>query len=320
MGKHVKLFLFFLNVVLTLSAQERTPRHLLQAYWDDDYINFYGKGTDKAYTNGTKLTLFYTSKKAPGFLVNRLLPKAGDSSENVFGVGISQLMFTPNDIANANFQSDDYPWSGALFITYNLYSYNEKKNYDFQTELDVGVVGPVAMARQTQTMIHKMVNYQEPKGWDNQFRNSLMVNLNFTAEQQLFRHQDFLEVIGGGQLMVGTGTNAAAVYSLIRIGKMNPYFQGLIKHYSRSEERGKVQIYFVFRSKIQLVLSNVILQGVTSKGNHYRPINNTVANYSFGVVLAIDRFSVSSVQTSSTAWMEGLYGHTWGNFTLTYIF
>jgi lipid A 3-O-deacylase len=320
MEKHVKLFLILLTVVLTSSAQERVPHRLLQAYWDDDYINFYGKGTDKSYTNGTRISLFYIKKKPSDFLIDRFLPKAGDSSENVFGVGLSQLMFTPNDITKSNFQSDDYPWSGTLFITYNLYSYNEKKKYDFQTELDFGFTGPVSLARQTQTMIHEIVNYEEPKGWNNQLRNSLIVNLNFTAEQQLFQHRKFFEVIGGGQLMVGTGTNGGALYSLIRIGKMNPYFQGLIKHYSGSEERSKVQFYFVFKSKVQLVLSNASLQGVTLEGNRYRPIKNTVANYSFGAVLVIDRFSISSTQTTSTAWMEGLYGHTWGNFTLTYFF
>lgn len=320
MGKHAKLFLCLLSITLTSSAQKGVPHRLMQVYWDDDYINFYGKGTDKAYTNGTKFTLFYIKKKSSDFLIDRLLPKAGDSSENVFGVGLSQLMFTPNDISNSYFQSDDYPWSGVLFATYYLYSYNEKKKYDFQTELDIGVAGPASIARQTQTMIHKVVDYQEPKGWDNQLRNSLIVNLNFTAEQQLFRQRDFLEVIGAGQLMIGTGTNAVSIYSIIRIGKMNPYFQGLIKHYSKSEERSKVQFYFVFKSKVQLILSNVMLQGITSNGNHYRPINNTVANYSYGAVLVIDRFSISSIQTTSTAWMEGLYGHTWGNFTLSYIF
>ncbi|WP_316815699.1 lipid A deacylase LpxR family protein [Pedobacter nyackensis] len=315
------LFIILLHVVSYSYAQHDTRNRLLQAYWDDDYINFYGNGTDKAYTNGTRFTLFYTKNKPSHFLFERVFPKAGDSSKNVFGFGLSQLIFTPRDIANPNFQPNDYPWSGALYATYSHYSYNEKKKYDLQTELDLGVIGPASLAEQTQKMIHKFVNYQEPNGWDNQFRNSLMLNLNFTAEKQLLTKGNFLEVIGGGQVMIGTGTNAAAVYSLIRIGKMSPYFQGLIRHYSRSDALNKTQLYFVFKPRVQWVLSNAILQGrTTANKEYYRPINNLLASYSFGVVLVINRFSVSSIQTTSTPWLQGLYSHTWGNFTFTYLF
>lgn len=316
------LFLILISGVRSSYAQEETPSRLLQAYWDDDYINFYGRGTDEAYTNGTKFNLFHTKNKSSYLLIDRILPKAGDSSKHVFSMGLSQVIFTPRDIADPNPQPDDYPWAGALYITYSLYSYNEKKKYDFQTDLDFGVTGPASLARQIQTTIHKVVNYQEPLGWNNQFGNSLILNLNFTAEQQLFNYGKFLEVVGGGQVMAGTGINAAAAYTLIRIGKMNPYFQGIMRQYSRSGALSKAQFYLVFRSKIQWILSNAILQGgIDNFPNPYnQQINHSLASYSFGIVVAINRFSVSSVQTTSTAWMKGLYGHTWGNLTFTYLF
>jgi lipid A 3-O-deacylase len=318
-------------------AQQETPRRMLLAYWDDDYINFYGHGTDRAYTNGNKFTLFYIKKKPSNFIIERVLPKAGDSSMNLFGLGLSQLIFTPNIIVNPDFQPDDYPWSGSLYVTYSLYSYNEKQKYNFQTELDLGVNGPASMARQAQEIAHRLVSYQRPNGWTNQFGNSLILNLNFRAEKQLVHHSDFLEVIGGGHLQAGTGINAAAAYTLIRIGKMSPYFQGLMKQYSRPETGSKVQVYFIIKPMIQLVLSNAMLQGginasrpapilVPGKNGaapslqYYQPINHIVASYAFGPVLVLNRFSVSSIQTTSTPLMKDLYGLTWGNFTFTYIF
>jgi hypothetical protein len=318
-------------------AQKDTLNRLLEIYIDDDYINFYGKGTDKAYTSGTRFTLFYAPKKPSAFLIDRLLPKAGIDSRNVFGVGLAQVMFAPNEIANPNFQPNDYPWSGTLFLTYSLYSYNEAQNYDFQTELNLGVNGPASLAQQTQQIVHRLIHYQRPMGWSNQFGNSLFANLNFTAEKQILRFNKSVEVIGGGQAQVGTGINATSAYSLIRIGKMNPYFQGLMTQYSRSGTGSKIQFYLVLKFRMQWVLSNSMLQGginasrpardpvfenngSTSTLEYYHPINNFVASYAYGPVLVINRFSISSIQTTTSPWMKDLYSHTWGNFTFTYVF
>src|SRR5690606_16662848 len=132
------------------------------------------------YTSGTRFTLFYTKSKPSKFLIDRLLPKAGMDSRNVFGIGLAQVIFAPNIISNPNFQPNDYPWSGTLFLTHSLYSYNEEQKYDFQTELNLGVNGPASLARQTQQIVHRFIHYQRPEGWDNQFGNSLFANLNFT--------------------------------------------------------------------------------------------------------------------------------------------
>lgn len=329
--------LFWLNTYTSAFAQQDSTNRLFQFYIDDDYINFYGHGTDRAYTNGTRFTLFYTKKNPSRFLLDRLLPKAGSDSHNIFGIGLAQTIFTPNEINRPYFQPNDYPWSGAAYLTHSLHSYNEKHTYDFQTELNLGVNGPASLARQVQETAHHIIHYQQPEGWSNQFGNSFIVNLNFSAEKQLLHYRDFLEVIGAGQVQVGTGINAAAAYSIIRIGKMNPYFQGLMSQYSRSGARNKVQFYFVFKSKIQWVLSNSILQGgpnasrpapvlilgmngATPTLQYYHPIKNIIASYAYGPVLVINRFSISSIQTTTTPWMKDLYGLTWGNFTFNYTF
>lgn len=313
------MLLLSLIVVSPSYAQHKTQNRLLQVYWDDDYINFYGHGTDKAYTSGIKFSLFYNRKHPSKSFINKILPKAGDSTNNINGFTLSQVIFTPNDITDPNFQPNDYPWSGALYLTHSHHSYNEKKQFNLQTELDFGVIGPASMVEQTQKMAHKLVHYNQPKGWDNQHNNKLLLNLNFTAEKLLFNQRKFLEVIGGGQGMIGSKTNAASIYCLVRIGKMNPYFQGLIKQYSPSAGSAKTQFYFVFKSKFQGVISNSILQVRPSNPNeHYQSIENFLASYSFGVVLVLNRFSVSSIQTTSTTWLKNLYDHTWGNFTFTY--
>ena len=323
------LFLLQLSSVTVSWSQTGLPTHLFRASWDDDYFNFYGRGTDRAYTDGTRFELIEAKPKRPAFLLDRILPEAGDSSTNLYGWGITQLMFTPNNISEASFQPDDYPWSGALYATHTLYSYNEKKKTDIQTELVVGVMGPWALAGPTQTAVHRMIHYTRPMGWDNQYKNNLLLNINITGEKQLLKYGDFIEVMGGVHAAAGTMINELAVYPLIRIGKMTPYFKGLISQYSQAKKQ-KLQFYFVVKPQVEWVWSNSLLEGgvlprrglAPNKGNRpagYHPLNPLVSSLAYGPVLSLGRFSMSATQTVASAWMKGLYSNQYGNVSFYFL-
>lgn len=321
----------FLQPVL---AQENADTRLFRAYEDNDFINVRGKGTDNAYTNGTRFDLFYTKKNASRFILDRKMPKAGDSSIDVFGWGIMQTMFTPNDITKTTYQPDDYPYSGALFATHTLYSYNPEEKYSFQTELLVGVMGPAAMAKQTQVLLHQLIHYQRPMGWANQLGNDPLININFTAEKQLAGHKQWIEVIGGGQVFYGTMMNGVALYPLIRIGKMNPYFNGYIGQYSGGVQKGakkrrnKMQAYFIIKPEAQFIFTNALLEGGLFANNNYNydgkdvpkkpysDLQKLVYSLNFGAVMSSGNFGMSFIQNSSSSMMKGTYSHEVGNISL----
>ena len=243
--------------------QRDTVTRLLRLSEDDDFINIWGTGTDDAYTNGTRIDYFFKSAHPPIFL-DRWMPRAGGNSTDIYGWGAMQLMYTPDDITNPDYQPDDYPWSGALVATHTRYSYNPVKKYDLQTELVLGVIGPAALDAQAQSLVHKVINYYHPMGWSHQFRNDLLVNINFTAEKQLLSAGSFLTVIGGGQLSAGTMQNSATVYPLLLIGKKDPYFNGFLGQYTSSgREKGKKrwQAYLFAKPEMQLFLTNALIQG-----------------------------------------------------------
>lgn len=323
------LLLVQLSVATPSHSQDTsTPTHLLRIYWDDDYLNFYGKGTDRGYTDGLRLEYMYAKRNPPSFPVDKILPEAGDSSINLYSWGLTQLMFTPTNISNAGFQPNDYPWSGALFATHTLYSYNERKKMDIQTELVLGVMGPWALAGELQTAVHHMIHYIKPMGWNNQYRNSLLLNVNLTEEKQVLKYGDFLEVIAGAHVYAGTMINELAVYPLIRIGKMTSYFNGFISQYSRSKKQ-KVQFYITIKPELEWVLSNSLLEGgflptrkqtASPKGTEPQPVyhtlNHAVPSFAYGPTLSLGHFSISATQTTAGAWMKGLYGNNYGNLSL----
>jgi len=241
---------------------------MLRLYEDDDYINIKGKGTDEAYTNGSRVDLFYTRHDPPHWFLDRAFPKAGDSSTDVYGWGIMQVMYTPRRIDDPEFQPDDYPWSGGLFITHSLYSYNPRANYDLQTEVVAGVVGPASLAGALQKGFHHLIHYTQPMGWGHQFRNDLLLNINLTIEKQVFAVRSgadpLLELIGGGSIHAGTMENKLSVYSLLRLGIMHPYFNGLMSQYasgSSPDKKDHIQLYFFARPQADLVYTNAILEG-----------------------------------------------------------
>ena len=88
----------------------------------------------------------------------KILPTAGDSSINVAGWSLAQLMVTPEDISTTEYQPNDYRYAGSLFVTRSFHSYNPIKKFSYQSELLVGIRGPHALARQTQTAIHALIN------------------------------------------------------------------------------------------------------------------------------------------------------------------
>jgi lipid A 3-O-deacylase len=315
-----------------------TTERLLRIYEDDDFINIRGRGTDNAYTNGTRLDYFYTPGHRPrGFIAN-IIPRAGDSSVAVYGWGLMQLMYTPDDISSTAYQPDDYPYSGALIAIHSLYSYNPVKKYDFQTELVAGILGPAALDQQTQTLVHHLIHYIRPMGWSHQFQNAPLLNVNFTAEKQLAAVGQTVEIIGGGQVYAGTMMNGLALYPLIRIGMMNPYFRGFFSQFissGRNERRKKRwQAYFVLKPEGQLIFTEAVLQGglFTTNPNlkqdgsgdkqgspaplPYHAIQKVVGSVNYGAVVSSGDFSISFNQNTSSAMMKGLYSHEVGNISL----
>src|SRR6202012_5563035 len=210
----------------------------------------------------------------------------------------------------------------ALFVTHTCYSYNPVKHFDLQTELVLGVIGPLALDKQTQSLAHKIGDFQTPRGWGNQFANDLLLNVNFTAETQLVTLGSFVNIIGGAQAYVGTMQNSAALYPLILVGKMNPYFQGFLRQYSSLEKvngRQQWQLYFYAKPELQWFASNAMLQGGPFIHNPaYHALQHWLPTFTYGMNVSCGHWGFSGSQIISAAMLHGLYCHNYGNVTLFY--
>ncbi|HSC38809.1 MAG TPA: lipid A-modifier LpxR family protein, partial [Chitinophagaceae bacterium] len=96
--------------------------HLFRLYEDNDFLNIAGRGTDKGYTNGTRLDYFYQKTHPSRFFLDKWFPAAGAGSVNTFSYSLMQVMLVPNDISTPLPDKNDWPYSGALVASHGLYS------------------------------------------------------------------------------------------------------------------------------------------------------------------------------------------------------
>lgn len=337
------ILLFLLVEINKPAAQNDAPSKMFRAYEDDDFLNDLGLGTDKAYTSGLQFTLFYNVNHKSTFFIDRLLPKAGDSSVNTCGIGLMQIMYTPDYLTTTYYVYNDYSYAGALVGKYSLYSFNPQKKYDLQTELEFGMMGPASFAKPAQRWLHNAIrDTAMPNGWDNQYGNAVMLNINFTGEKELYGNRGF-EAVGSAQFSAGSMYDAIELSPTIYLGKMHPYFNGFMNHYSTSfaeTEKGgnKIQFYFMIKTAAQYVLYNAMLQGglftsppmvktlvVTNSGKDaayiekpYQPIENFVCYAAYGPVLAYRHFCISYTQTYFSPVLKNVYSYIYGNITIYY--
>jgi len=263
------ILIILFNIAIKASAQTDYKK-MFRLYSDNDFINFLGNGTDRAYTGGMKLDWFYIKEGKQKFFLDRWMPKAGNNAVNTYNWSVMQIAYTPNQIADVEPAVNDYPYAGALFAIHGLHSSNPEKKYNLQTEIYAGVIGPNAFAGETQKGIHKIIKYQEPMGWRYQTPNDVAFNVNFGAEKMLYQPTNWIEIIGGAKAMMGTMQNGLYINTLIRFGKMNPYFDGFINQYTSPKKVGKkrFQVYAFAKPAVEWTFYNALLDGGIFNGKN----------------------------------------------------
>lgn len=305
-------------------------RRLFRLYEDNDFINIAGKGTDKGYTNGTRLDYFYTKDHPSRFFMDRWFPLAGDGTVNAFSYSFMQVMLVPTDISKPQPDKNDWPYSGALVLSHGLSSFNPKEHWSLESTITAGVIGPLSLAEQLQTLVHRVIGYTKPMGWKYQMPNDVLLNIDVQCEKMIWQKNKVFECIGGGQVQVGTMQDGGDLHLLLRVGKMQPWFSGYITHFAMARGNGhRLQYYFFVKPAVQWWSFNALLQGgfFSGKSNYYAGVDSkgqspalkkvTVA-VDAGFVLVLGNVSFSLIQKELSPAIHNVSDQTVGNISLTY--
>jgi len=321
--------IFFLIVMLalpgfaTLRAQEQPrKKNLVRLYVDNDFFAY--RKEDGGYSNGMRVDYFYHRKREPKSVLADLLIKAGDSAVNVYSWSAMQVMITSNDITNEKWTKGDYPYSGSLFVVHALNSVNPKQKYAIRTEWVAGIMGPHAYAGEVQTWFHELIGHAKPLGWHYQMPTALLLNLNLSFEKMIYSPFKNLELLGGGDIHLGTMFNGLAIQTTMRIGAMTPYFDGYINRFSSPR---KFQAYFIVKPQLSVVFHNTLLEGSLFRDDDSRlgdngetlsesESNPTILAVDFGLVLSYGPVAFSFTLNRNTGLVRDQPTKSLGNVSL----
>lgn len=183
--------------------------HTFSLYMENDV--FLANGDDGQYTNGLKLSWSrYGLSELPedALLHKWLYPVARKfgmdtpaASEKALTFSIGQNIYTPDNIEEKRLIKDDRPYAGITYLELGFHKKYQRRMHTFG--VIAGIVGPHSYADKVQTEVHRFLNNDIPKGWQNQLEDELVLGLVYDYKRKLFMtniNQGF-----GGDVIFYTG-------------------------------------------------------------------------------------------------------------------
>lgn len=193
---------------------------VLALTWENDWI----VGTDRHYTQGFRVTYLDAESRRAGWIKDSPTP-AFRADVWRLGYEAGQAIYTPENLAASTPPPDDRPYAGWLYagvlaqrrgVTPRL-GLPVLENFRVQ----LGVVGPGALAKEEQETAHFVGGFQQARGWHNQLHNEPGFALKYqrawrlalTAPQAL--GADFLPHTG---VSLGNVDTSARLGGTLRLG------------------------------------------------------------------------------------------------------
>ena len=112
------------------------------------------------------------------------------NTQNVV-VTFGQSMYTPEDNTQTELIPDDRPYAGLLYmgLSWNRRIHEPQTNLQMldTREITLGIIGPWALAEQTQNGVHDAIGSERFLGWQNQLKNEPAMQLAFDRKYRDYR-------------------------------------------------------------------------------------------------------------------------------------
>lgn len=180
-----------------LSADTDAPARLL-VQWDNDVF----AGSDRDYTNGARIAYIQDldpDQSTHSFFQNTFYNLTG-ADEDAFlgdyrynsnspnryswGIGVTQLMFTPEEPSSLTAPKGERPYAGWLGLEFSFHAKNEESATS--VTLSLGTTGKNSYAEDAQKWIHENVTDSDVyQGWDSQLPGEMTVNLHLDHKNRI---------------------------------------------------------------------------------------------------------------------------------------
>ncbi|GAB2590809.1 lipid A deacylase LpxR family protein [Nitrincola alkalisediminis] len=330
-------------VVLPDNAPEIRQSWTLNLYFENDLFN----NTDQQYTNGVRVSWispdilsFVDDAQLPIWIrrVNTYLtpfdPVPFDQQQAVsrrliFSLG--QKMFTPENRLLTEVDPNDRPYAGWLYAGMGYHTRSQHKMNSF--EVNLGVVGPAALAKEAQDLVHDLRGFDRFDGWDNQLKNEPGIQLvyehkNRIARTSLFPGMEFDAIVhaGGSLGNVATYVNTGGQ---IRLGKNLPSDLGTsalraggdssVPGFGDPRFDNQWSVHGFMSLDGRFVVRDIFLDGNTWRDSHSVDKRHTFAEASFGLAGTYERWKLSYARVYRTKqFRTQRNSHNFGSIALSY--
>ena len=149
---------------------KRTRKGALALVVDND---LFARGSlDRDYSSGIEISYLTAPTQPPQWSERAIdfLARERETLETRFHFGLGHHIYTPEDISLEIPAPNDRPYAGLLYGSVGAVLNQNDTRID-QLQLLFGVVGPASQADSIQIAYHRLINAEDPRGWDNQISN-----------------------------------------------------------------------------------------------------------------------------------------------------
>ena len=291
--------LLALGTVSIASAADENIDAGVRSFYTFTLENDLFVGSDDGYTNGIGFTLGsggfknFDSTNTPKWLrwliedsyINTKPGKTRAISHMFF-----QRMQTPEDITISEFQPDDLPYAGMLAWQGTAFAWDD--DVSDQLSLYLGWVGSGTLAEQSQSIIHKAIGSDDPKGWRHQLKNEPLIKVEAQRTWRLYRNTDkkyHYDVIGLGGIGIGNLESATKGGIAVRwgtnlaksIGAFSLQADRFVNPLSFSNKK---DFYLYAGARAGYVANDIFITGNTFTDSHSAELNHFQHEIAAGAV------------------------------------
>lgn len=262
---------------------------------------------------------------------------AADPVRKNMAISFGQLMFTPTDKKRLTLDPKDRPYAGYLYLGLGYHAHTADTLHS--TEFNFGVVGPAALARQSQNLVHDLWGIDRFKGWQNQLKNELAFQLIFERKHKNgVLRTPFLENSQGNGLQIEAIThwgaslgNVASYFNTgaeLRLGWQLPDDFGTSTLRPGGDNNTpdplnngdtSLLVHAFIATDVRLVGNNIFLDGNTFKNSHSVDRKALVADIATGIAGTWKRFRFSYAYIyRSGEFKQQSEAQIFGSFSLSY--
>ncbi len=314
-------------------AASDTDSSALTIYWENDLF----AGSDRDYTNGLKViwdsgyaSLSDSSSLPWGTKIAQRLPLLGSADQQLgVSLAIAQEMYTPEDRKASTLLVDERPYAGWLAFSTGMHGRTDRQQTSYL--LTVGLLGPISLAEQTQTMMHTLLGGVVAAGWEHQLKNELTLDASLQSRWRFLpvgsRQGVGLELIPHAGARLGTAKTHAQAGIEARIGwRMADDFGSCqMRDDCIPDQKFKPTapfgIHLFTRFNGRAVLRNIFLDGNTFRASHSVDKEPLVGEVSAGFAVQYRSFRTTYAYVyQSKEYKKQTYNQAFGTLNFSWAF